>query len=593
MFNHISSLPEDETSDESSFESIQLETSDLSYDSTDLLSQSSSLLPLNVQENIIVSPLLPLFSVLSFRETFKNLWVAAAPFCASRLAVSVQGMGYAYLMGQFGHTAIASGPLITGFQNAVVTPLRTGLGAINVLVPSMQNPKHVGRLVQQSYISTVALALPSLAILWNAGALLKAMGTDDMVAESVQSYMNGYIWGLLPIYGLVIDQQFSLAIGKRGLATLIGLAYASCVLGSGYLLTTYGPDELHKNTYGLGLGFSISAWAMSLMLKFVFMLQPDFSQYRLFSLHHVFKAATRNLRQMLSVFTPMWLQSLSESFNLMIISILISRMSNEALMAEQVSLQWMMALSPVILAIANVTCSMTSRLYGALAQQHTMSHPQTPTAILSQFGQQTRASLLLAGSIGVIFASLFLSIPTTLTNVLIPANDDNQTVGGYQVIESLSATMLQTNSIGLWVDSLRMTLISNLLGMRDASIPAGISFLLISGLGLLIGAVATELFDFGANTLFIVRNTFLIAATVAIAARWFVYQADLAAQYAPTAIRSLPETHARQTHIHLTTHTPKLVQYGSFFHGNHSINACDDDIEVLNAGLFQGRQHVQ
>lgn len=530
---------------------VYLESSTDSPESFDELSQTRSIRLAN--ETLVLSEetQLPTFSEQSFKDTLRTLWLAVLPFCASRLAVSAQGIGYAYLMGQFGSVAISAGPLISGLQNAIVTPIRSGLVAINVVVSGMQQPRRIGRLIQQTYAGTIVLTLPTLAVLLNAGPMLRAMGTDADVATEVQHYMNGYAWGVLPIYGLVIDQQFCLAIGKRGVATIIGLLYAALTLVSGYALTTYIPGQLYQNTYGLGLGFSASAWFMMLSLKLLFGIHPAFQAYQIFHCRHVFKNMIKNIKSLLSLALPLWLQSLSESFNLMAISILMSRISNDDLMAEQVSLQWMTALSAVILAIATVSCSITSKLFGAYirsvpgATQHTYTMTAcesqgltTGQQILRQLGRQTLASMILAGSVGAIFASLFWAIPRSLTSLFVPSSDN---VAQDQRIESLSTSMLHTNSIGLLADSCRITLTGNLLGMRDAMVPATVSFLLISCLGLLIGAVGTELFGFSGDSLFIVRNLFVILATVAIGIRWFIYRDNLSMTSVPSTSTHLPE----------------------------------------------------
>jgi len=496
------------------------------------------------------------------------------------------------MMGQLGPLSISAGPLISGWQNAIVTPLRAGFGAINVLVPGMQHPRRIGRLIQQTYASTLVFAIPTVSILLNVGVILRGMGTDPAVAAEVQRYMTGYAWGIVPIYGLVIDQQFSLAIRKRRVATMIGLFYAGLVIILGYLLTFHGPSDLSHNTYSLGLSFSLSAWLVNLGLKLFFWLSPDYQPYQLFKLKHFFKDIMRHFQQMRSIFVPMWLQSLSESFNLMVVSILMSRISNDALMAEQVSLQWMTAFSPVILAIANVTCSITSRHYDAflrcIHQRQTLIGQQ----VLQQVERQMLASLILASGIGAIFASLFLTIPRALTSLFVPASNDSHQQAE---IAALSTTMLRTNSLGVLADTLRITLTGNLLGMRDASIPALVSFLLISGLGLLIGAIGTELFGFGGNFLFILRDIFIVAATMAITGRCFVYKETLLEQAPATEItdaqelRTIPRVELTSTPSTrpglLTRFRSQIASYGSFF-SSTTTSALTNPTQAIESESF-------
>lgn len=467
----------------------------------------------------------PAFRVFSFRETFIAFSQATIPFALSRLAISVQSMFYAYMTSCMGHTAIASSPLISAWQNVLVSPIRGGIAqSMNVLISRETDPLTIGRIYRQAHLFALGLSIPTTALLLNTSACLALMGTDPVVAEQVQHYFNGYSIGVFPVYTLVISQQLTLGIKKRLLATLIGVCYASSLILSGYLFAFQTPGFLHENTYALGLGFSVSAWFMDLALKLYFLISPDFRPYALLTMTDFFKSFKEHMGLLLKLSTPVALQALSESVNLMVISALMSRMSNDALLAEQASVQWMNAFTPLILAVSTVSGSMMSRLYGQYQRFVASGQYQTGRQVLTQMGRQIGASVLFALGLGSVFGALFLGIPRSLASIFI--GDEI-----YAPVATMAVAMLHTNAWSIWIEPLRLTLIGNLYGMDDAVRPAVVSFLLISVLGLIIGGVFTGVFGANADWLFIIRSAAIIATTLVIAWRANYYleglQADI------------------------------------------------------------------
>lgn len=191
------------------------------------------------------------------------------------------------MMGRLGSRALAAGSL---GSNLYFAPLIFGLGLMLAVSPmiatelgrSRHSVRDVRRTVRQGFWIAIMVALPIWALLWNAEAILVAMGQEPALAAHAATYVRTLQWAVLPFYGYIVLRSFISALERpRWALVIVFAAVAFNVLANWCLM--YG------NLGFPALGLAGSGWATTLssLLMFgglaaVVTLDRRFRRYRLF-----------------------------------------------------------------------------------------------------------------------------------------------------------------------------------------------------------------------------------------------------------------------------------------------------------------------
>lgn len=191
------------------------------------------------------------------------------------------------MMGRLGSNALAAGAL---GSNLYFAPLIFGLGLMLATSPMIatelgrkrHSVRDLRRTVRQGLWLAILVSIPIWIILWNAEAILKAMGQEPALAETAGVYVRWLQWAVLPFYGYIVLRSFISALERPGWAlTIVFAAVAFNVLANWCLMFGHlGFPAM--GVAGSGLATTLSSVLMFAGMAAVVTLEPKFRRYHLF-----------------------------------------------------------------------------------------------------------------------------------------------------------------------------------------------------------------------------------------------------------------------------------------------------------------------
>lgn len=189
------------------------------------------------EENTTIVP-------IGYCEAFEHMLITAGPFTLANLSLAAYTIGNGLVLSKIGHAAVASGPLLSTFAYSIFSTVNgilyaTGIFVGNLNGASKLNPEknlEIGGLIRRSWIIGSLLSIPSLVLLLNSGALLRASGIDADVSQAVQDYFKGISYGIVPIFWNFSDQQLTLGLNRQKVTLISGTAYSVMAAFFGYPL---------------------------------------------------------------------------------------------------------------------------------------------------------------------------------------------------------------------------------------------------------------------------------------------------------------------------------------------------------------------
>jgi multidrug resistance protein, MATE family len=165
-----------------------------------------------------------------------------------------------------------------------------GLGIVLATSPMMARDlgenrfavRELRRTARQGLWSSIAVAVPVWFVLWNAGAILAAMGQEPQLAALAGTYCRALMWSALPFYGFVVLRSFISALERPGWGLVIGLFAIGFNALANWCLVFGNFGFPAMGIAGSGIATTISMALMFLGLAAVIMLDRRFRRYRLF-----------------------------------------------------------------------------------------------------------------------------------------------------------------------------------------------------------------------------------------------------------------------------------------------------------------------
>jgi MATE family multidrug resistance protein len=192
------------------------------------------------------------------------------------------------MMGSLGPTTLAAGALGT---NLYFMTLIFGIGLLNAVTPMIARElgrgslevRHVGKIVQQGFLSAACMAVPCWLLLWWTKPLLIAMGEDPGLSAAAGAYVHALQWTLLPSWCYLVLRSFVAALERPGWSLLIGIAAVLVNAAANWclMLGHWGCPPL--GIVGSGLATLLSSVLMFAALGVVTCSVEPFRRYRVFT----------------------------------------------------------------------------------------------------------------------------------------------------------------------------------------------------------------------------------------------------------------------------------------------------------------------
>ncbi|MBV8664720.1 MAG: MATE family efflux transporter, partial [Hyphomicrobiales bacterium] len=161
------------------------------------------------------------------REIVATLTLSG-PIVATNVAVNFMSTTDVIFLGRLSPEALAAGAL---GQNLYMPVFLFCVGVVGATAPiaaslvgaDASDERGPRRAFQQAAISVLVLSLPVWALLWNARAILIAIGEPPDLAERVGVYMHGLQWALAPALLYFAARSVFAALNRTGPILVAGL----------------------------------------------------------------------------------------------------------------------------------------------------------------------------------------------------------------------------------------------------------------------------------------------------------------------------------------------------------------------------------
>lgn len=428
----------------------------------------------------------------------------AWPMILTNLAQTAMTATDVMIIGRLGPDALAAGAL---GSNLYFAPLIFGLGLMYATSPMMaaelgrrrHSVRDVRRTVRQGLWLAVIVVIPIWILLWNAEAILLAMGQEPKLVVQAGIYVRHLQWGVLPFYGYIVLRSFISALERPGWAlAIMVVAVAANALGNWLLVFgKWGFPEM--GIAGSGLATSIASWMMFFGMAGVVMMERKFRRYRLFG--RFWRADWPRFKALLWLGAPI---SGILAFEVTIFNaaaFLMGLISSASLAAHAIALQ---------------ICSITFMFPLGLGQAATVR-------VGLAYGAKDHDGITRAGwtayVLGVTFMALMALVMVLWPNVLIGAFIDISDPANAQVI-GLAATFLLFAALFQVADGAQAVSAGVLRGLQDTTIPMIYAAIGYWGIGLPLGVVLAFHFGFEGRGIWIGLFSGLAAVSLLLLWRW-------------------------------------------------------------------------
>lgn len=209
------------------------------------------------------------------------------PMVLTNLAQTAMTTTDVLMMGHLGPDALAAGAL---GANLYMAALIFGLGVMSAVSPMISIElgtnrhavREVRRTVRQGFWAAACLVGPMWLFLWQAEAILLALGQDAALSRAAASYMTTLQWGLLPFFLYLVLRGFAAALQRPFAAFAVVLAAVGFNAFANWCLMFGRLGFPALGLPGSGLATTLSSALMFLGVAAVVSLDRRFRRYRLF-----------------------------------------------------------------------------------------------------------------------------------------------------------------------------------------------------------------------------------------------------------------------------------------------------------------------
>ena len=216
--------------------------------------------------------------------TFALSW----PIVLTNIAINFMTTTDVMMLGWLSPEALAAGSL--GF-NLSMPFFLVSIGVVGAVAPiaaarlgaDSSDINGVRLVGHQALLSALILAAPIWVVLWNAEAILKAIGEPPSLAVDAGHYMHGLQWALAPALLYFATRSVFAAMDRTApILIAAGLAVAFNALANyGLIFGHFGLPEL--GVFGSGLATTLSQSLMWAFLVLYAWLDPHLRRVRLFT----------------------------------------------------------------------------------------------------------------------------------------------------------------------------------------------------------------------------------------------------------------------------------------------------------------------
>jgi MATE family multidrug resistance protein len=297
-------------------------------------------------------------------------------------------------------------------------------------------------------------ALPGMVLLWNGGAVLRALGQDVALAAAAQDFLRYMLWGI-PAFGLFLTLRGFMAAMERPWPPLvIGLLAVplNALVGWVLIFGHFGAPAM--GVRGAGIAGAVADSFMFVALALFVMRDRRLRRYRLFG--RIWRIDMARLRKAIGLGLPIAAQMLLEIGLFSAVGLAMGAFGAQAVAAHAIALQ-----------IASITFAVPLGLGQAATARVGLAIGAGRVRAAWRAGW---VAILLSMAFMAPMAALMLLVPGTLAGLFL----DEATPGAAETA-ALAATLLFFAGLFQLSDGVQVTGAGALRGLHDTRMPMWIA----------------------------------------------------------------------------------------------------------------------
>ncbi len=439
-----------------------------------------------------------------WRREARAMLSLAVPLVLTELAFMAILTTDVVLMGWLGPEALAAGTLAFHFYEFFAMFAVGLLGAVAPILSQHLGARRfrmVRRGVRQGLWMAVIIAVPFVAVMWQAGSILVLLGQDPDLSAAGEAYLRIVILGFLPTLWYVVLSLFLAAHG-RPRATLVVTLLGILVNGLADYTLMFGNFGFPRMGL-LGAGVASATVGTFMFLGLMTFVLTDWKLRRYRILGRFWRADWSQLFEIARIGLPIAVASLAEVGMFVAAVLLMGLLGTNELAAHAVAVQCAAIAFMVPLGIGQAATVRVGRAVGA---------GDNPGMVRAGW-----TAMALAICIAVLPAAAFWFLGDAIVGLFL---DRALAENGATI--SIAVSFLAIAALFQFADSLQVTALGALRGLKDTRVPMLIALAGYWGLGLTSAAFFGVYLDFGGQAIWIALAVGLSVVAVLLVRRFRV-----------------------------------------------------------------------
>jgi MATE family multidrug resistance protein len=219
---------------------------------------------------------------------FRAMLSLAWPLVLTNLSQIALATTDVIMMGWLGPDALASGALGVNLNFAF---LIFGIGLVTATGPLIaielgrrgHAVREVRRTVRQGFRAALVVAIPVWVVLWQAEAILRALGQEPRLARGAASYLHTFQWAFLPFLWFIVLRNFVSALQRPLIALWISGAAIAVNAALAWVLMFGKLGAPALGLPGAGIATTVTNVLMVAGLAGLITRDRRFRRYRIFA----------------------------------------------------------------------------------------------------------------------------------------------------------------------------------------------------------------------------------------------------------------------------------------------------------------------